>query len=105
MPEPGGEPAAEPVQVPLDLPGHLLGPYAPYRQVEVPLRPRGKAVDGGLGEEQGIAYAERWTPCISGEIMDISPQCAHSGMIRPDMLAQVWSGISAWLGLGEAGSG
>jgi hypothetical protein len=36
--------------VPLDLPGHLLGPYAPDRQVEVPLRPGGKAVDGSLGK-------------------------------------------------------
>ena len=50
VPEPGDEPVGEPLQVPLDLPGHLLGPDAPYRQVEVPLRPRGKAVDRGLGE-------------------------------------------------------
>ena len=49
VPEPGGEPAGESPEVPVDLPGHLVGPYAPYRQVEVPLRPRGKAV-AGLGE-------------------------------------------------------
>jgi hypothetical protein len=29
-----------------DLPGDLVGPDAPYRQVEVPLRPHGKAVIG-----------------------------------------------------------
>ena len=49
VPEPGGEPGGESLEVPLDLPGYLLGPYAPYRQVEVLLRPRGKAV-AGLGE-------------------------------------------------------
>jgi len=46
VPEPGDEPAGEPLQVPADLPGHLLGPYAPYCLVEVPLRPCGDAVIG-----------------------------------------------------------
>src|SRR2546421_2218768 len=41
-----GEPAGEPVQVPGDLPGHLVRPYAPHRQVEVPLGPGAEAVIG-----------------------------------------------------------
>ena len=60
---------------------------------------------GELGKPPGILDAERWAPYISGEIAEIRLPCNHSGMAQPDMLAQVWSGISAWLGLGEAGSG
>ena len=56
VPEPGGEPAGEPLEVPLDLPGHLVGPYAPDRQVEVPLRPRGNAVIGLGGAPVRIDY-------------------------------------------------
>jgi hypothetical protein len=46
MAVPVGEPVREPLQMPDDLAGHLLRPYAPHRQVEVPLRPDGEAVVG-----------------------------------------------------------
>jgi len=42
--------------VPVDFPGHLVGPYAPDREVEVPLRPRGKAVAGVGGPSIKIGY-------------------------------------------------
>jgi thioesterase domain-containing protein len=43
------------------------------------------------------AASSRWTPYISGEISQLSLPCGHLEMTRPDMLAQVWDGISAWL--------
>ena len=46
MAEPGGEPAGESLEVPGDLARHLVGPYAPHRQIEVPLRSRDQAVVG-----------------------------------------------------------
>jgi hypothetical protein len=45
VPEPGDKPADEPLQVPADVPGHLVGPYAPYRLVQV-LHPCDNAVIG-----------------------------------------------------------
>jgi amino acid adenylation domain-containing protein len=41
----------------------------------------------------------RWAPHITGEISEIRIPCGHMEMIRPDMLALVWAGISSWLGL------
>jgi amino acid adenylation domain-containing protein len=41
----------------------------------------------------------RWSPHITGEISEIRIPCGHMEMIRPDMLALVWAGISSWLGL------
>src|SRR5260370_18841205 len=56
VPEPDGEPDGESLKVPLDLRGHLVGPDASYREVEVPLRPRGKAVAGLAGTPVKIDY-------------------------------------------------
>jgi thioesterase domain-containing protein len=39
--------------------------------------------------------AERWQPHITGPITTISLPCAHRDMCQPDILAQVWSAISA----------
>ena len=47
----------------------------------------------------GNSPVERWRPYISGEISEIRLPCAHLDIFRPDMLAQVWSSISSWLGL------
>ena len=56
MAEPGGAPGGEPLEMPGDFPGHLVGPYAPDGQVEVPLRPRGQTVVGLGGAPVGINY-------------------------------------------------
>ena len=50
------EPGGEPVQVPGDLPGHLVGPHAPHRQVEVPLSPGTEAVAGVTEAAIKISY-------------------------------------------------
>jgi thioesterase domain-containing protein len=42
--------------------------------------------------------AARWKPYVSGEISESSVPCGHYEMVRPDLLAQAWDGISAWLG-------
>ncbi|HEY6309535.1 MAG TPA: amino acid adenylation domain-containing protein [Streptosporangiaceae bacterium] len=44
-------------------------------------------------------YGKRWMPYVSGEVSEVRLPCTHAGIIQPDMLARVWSGISAWLGL------
>jgi amino acid adenylation domain-containing protein len=41
--------------------------------------------------------AAQWLPYVSGRISEFSLPCAHSEMARPDMLAQVWAGISRWV--------
>jgi thioesterase domain-containing protein len=46
---------------------------------------------------------ERWAPYVSGEISEIRLPCTHHDMIQPDMLAQVWAGMSGWLGLPSGG--
>src|SRR5262249_5514820 len=54
------------------------------------------------GRRDGAPTAELWEGYVSGAITEIRVPCTHSDMVRPDMLAQVWSGISAQLGLGES---
>jgi thioesterase domain-containing protein/aryl carrier-like protein len=51
--------------------------------------------------EQGSGdfAAELWKPYVSGEISEIHIPCTHTDMLTPDLLAQVWTGISSWLGL------
>jgi thioesterase domain-containing protein len=46
-----------------------------------------------------VPTAERWIPYVSGEITEVRLPCVHADMIQPDTLAQIWSGISSWLGL------
>jgi thioesterase domain-containing protein/aryl carrier-like protein len=53
-----------------------------------------KAVQG-----RGHTLAGDWAPYVSGEISEIRLPCTHLDIIQPDMLGQVWAGISSWLGL------
>jgi thioesterase domain-containing protein/aryl carrier-like protein len=41
----------------------------------------------------------KWNPYVHGEITVADLDCEHTEMTRPEMLARVWSDISAWLGL------
>lgn len=51
------------------------------------------------GKDDRAPDAGEWKPYVSGKITEISLPRTHAGMVRPDMLAQLWSGISAWSGL------
>jgi thioesterase domain-containing protein/aryl carrier-like protein len=51
------------------------------------------------GENSTVPTTERWSPYVSGEISEVRIPCTHAEMIQPEVLAQVWSGISSWLGL------
>jgi thioesterase domain-containing protein len=44
-----------------------------------------------------VSAAARWKRYVSGEISESSVPCGHYEMVRPDMLAQAWDGISGWL--------
>jgi len=57
-------------------------------------------VTAAEGKDDGMPTIERWASYVSGAITEIRLPCAHLDMVRPDMLAQVWSAISAHLGLG-----
>jgi thioesterase domain-containing protein/aryl carrier-like protein len=48
-------------------------------------------------KNRGERVLSRWAPFISGEITKLRLPCGHLEMTRPDMLAQVWHGLSAWL--------
>jgi thioesterase domain-containing protein len=50
-------------------------------------------------KQHGHAPAQRWQPYVSGEISEIRLPCDHLDVTTPEMLAQIWQGISAWLGL------
>jgi amino acid adenylation domain-containing protein len=52
-----------------------------------------------LEQGHGNMPAALWRPYMSGEISEIHLSCNHLDIIRPDMLARVWTGISSWLGL------
>jgi thioesterase domain-containing protein/aryl carrier-like protein len=45
------------------------------------------------------APEEHWKPYISGEISTVLIQGRHAEILQPDKLAEIWSGISGWLGL------
>jgi thioesterase domain-containing protein/aryl carrier-like protein len=55
-----------------------------------------KSEDAGSALNRGT---ERWRPYITGEISEFQVPCAHTQLMRPEMLAQVWQGMSTWLGL------
>jgi thioesterase domain-containing protein len=44
-----------------------------------------------------VSAAARWKPYVSREISESSLPCEHPDMVRPDLLAQAWDEISAWL--------
>jgi thioesterase domain-containing protein/aryl carrier-like protein len=52
------------------------------------------ASEDNSGDTSAIA---RWEPYVSGEISGSGLPCGHFEMVRPDMLDQAWSQISAWL--------
>jgi thioesterase domain-containing protein/aryl carrier-like protein len=54
------------------------------------------------GKHDSTPVADRWEIYVSGAITEISLPCAHPDMVRPDMLAQAWSAISAYCGLAES---
>jgi amino acid adenylation domain-containing protein len=51
------------------------------------------------------AAVARWAPYVSGEISATGLPCGHFEMMRPDMLAQAWSQISAWQVSQDSGKG
>jgi thioesterase domain-containing protein len=53
----------------------------------------------------GTPTAEQWESHVSGAIAEIRLPCTHVDVVRPDMLAEVWSAISGHLGLGNQISG
>nr|WP_248003599.1 AMP-binding protein [Streptomyces sp. RLB1-33] len=46
---------------------------------------------------EGTPTVSRWAPFISGRISETRLPCNHSDMARPEMLAEAWSAIAAWL--------
>jgi thioesterase domain-containing protein/aryl carrier-like protein len=48
--------------------------------------------------EQGLRDSAEWSSYISGEISESRLPCKHSEMVRPEMMAQAWADITAWLG-------
>jgi thioesterase domain-containing protein len=52
----------------------------------------------------GESNTWRWAPFIAGETTQTVLGCAHSDLVRPDMLGQVWQAISAWLAAGRGGA-
>jgi thioesterase domain-containing protein/aryl carrier-like protein len=49
------------------------------------------AAEGKQGDTSAV---ERWEGHVSGSITEIGIPCTHSGMAKPEMLAQIWSEIS-----------
>jgi thioesterase domain-containing protein/aryl carrier-like protein len=56
------------------------------------------------GKKDTVPTAERWGSYVSGEITEIRLPCAHSDLVEPHILSQVWSAISDDLGLGDGNS-
>jgi amino acid adenylation domain-containing protein len=54
------------------------------------------------GRPEPMPQAGRWTPYITGPITEVPIACAHNQMTRPQMLAQAWPAISAWLSPGRS---
>jgi thioesterase domain-containing protein/aryl carrier-like protein len=49
------------------------------------------------GRPASMPAARRWLPHITGQVTEVPLACTHAGMVRPEMLARVWSVISTWL--------
>ncbi|MFD0056108.1 AMP-binding protein, partial [Streptomyces sp. NPDC127168] len=57
-------------------------------------------LSAGEGKPEGAAPgAAAWEENVSGQVMEVHLPCKHTEMARPEVLAQVWRGISDWLGL------
>ncbi|MGW2174897.1 alpha/beta fold hydrolase [Streptomyces sp. NPDC001705] len=57
-------------------------------------------LSAGEGKPEGAAPgAAAWEENVSGQVTEVHLPCKHTEMARPEVLAQVWRGISDWLGL------
>jgi amino acid adenylation domain-containing protein len=45
---------------------------------------------------EGTPTAALWRRHVSGAVSEVRLPCRHSDMVRPDVLAQVWSAVVAW---------
>ncbi|HUC57507.1 MAG TPA: amino acid adenylation domain-containing protein, partial [Streptosporangiaceae bacterium] len=57
---------------------------------------RNQQMPAAEGDDQN-SRAVLWGPYISGEISEVHLSCTHLEMFKPEILAEVWTGISAWL--------
>jgi thioesterase domain-containing protein/aryl carrier-like protein len=56
-------------------------------------------ISAAEGKRERVFSTASWKPYVSGEISEFCLPCEHNYMTRPEMLAQVWGSISAWLRL------
>ena len=56
-------------------------------------------IDAAEGKRERVFSTESWKPYVAGKISEFHLPCEHNYMTRPEMLAQVWGAISAWLRL------
>ncbi|WP_406289194.1 non-ribosomal peptide synthase/polyketide synthase [Embleya sp. NBC_00896] len=49
------------------------------------------------GKSAEFAGAESWRPHVSGEVSELRLPYEHAELVHPEVLAQVWSAVSAWL--------
>ncbi|MFB7652836.1 MULTISPECIES: alpha/beta fold hydrolase, partial [unclassified Streptomyces] len=60
-------------------------------------------LSAGEGKPEDAAPgAAAWEENVSGQVTETHLPCKHTEMARPEVLAQVWRGISDWLGLENA---
>ncbi|WP_344142228.1 amino acid adenylation domain-containing protein, partial [Polymorphospora rubra] len=50
------------------------------------------------GKRPDFSVEGRWQPYLSGLVTTVGLPCAHSDIVRPDMLGLVWEAVAAWLG-------
>jgi thioesterase domain-containing protein/aryl carrier-like protein len=50
-------------------------------------------------EDDSSSGASHWEDYVSGDITEVHLPCSHSDILRPEVLAEAWSAVSAWLGL------
>ncbi|MFC6018010.1 alpha/beta fold hydrolase, partial [Plantactinospora solaniradicis] len=54
-------------------------------------------IAAGIVRENARTGSHRWEPYVEGEITEVRLPCKHSDLVRPDMLAETWTAIAAWL--------
>jgi pimeloyl-ACP methyl ester carboxylesterase/aryl carrier-like protein len=68
--------------------------------------PIGKGVasagdESGQEDDDSTSFAWLWEDYVSGDITEAHLPCSHSDLLKPEMLGEAWSAISAWLRPGE----
>jgi thioesterase domain-containing protein len=58
---------------------------------------RGPALLLVAAQSRAVPAAGPWTPHITGQVTEVPVACTHAGMVRPEILPQVGSAVSAWL--------